>query len=1081
MELDARIILTKIVPPEPRGLVARGIVSEAALLVQTCDLLVVTAGAGYGKTSLLTSLARGDQSVAWLTITSPDRDPDLFLDYLERALGRALGVVPPPGAAAGPGRGGAAAGVRVVNWLAQVLQGDLLLFLDDYHKVADVPEIAALLQTLLENLPAGLRVVLGTRVLPDLPVLPRWQATGRAVVIGENRLRLDRDEAATLLAAACHLQPPAEMLDRLLEITEGWALGLQLLGQVLRGRPGQEPVRTEQLLMPSLRQGEAAVGSTSELLFDYFSTEVLKAQHPAMRRFLIEASVLDTLTPDTCDAVLGRRHSRRLLQAVEQRGLFLVRVGADSWRFHNLFRRFLRRELAAAGDRRLALHEAAGAYFTAAGCAEEAVPHWLAAGQHDRAAACVHGAAHRMIQTGRHATLTYWLNLFPAAARERCPDLLYWQGRLQEMRGVWHEALTWYDRAEAGYRRDSHAAGQAEIQQRRAYIALWWEGLPRKAQRYERAVVRLLEQGTGPEDGARLRNVALAHLVLGDAHRARQVTRRAAAAYRREGDREGEAWTLVNPGSWVEFVTGDFSAALARLSEAARAMGGEAGVYFEAERQNCLAANLLFLARFDEARAASQAALSLAEQLESLTLRAWAHRMVGMAWQRGAGADEALAGHHLELALTLAEEIRDIRVLVTAAVGQLRLAHRAADPAAVARTLARCQAYLRRNGDRWLAGHALAHMGLTQAVAAPAAAEPLLRRALRITEAMGDRYHQALAHLGLALVGRTDPGQLAGHLPGALAGVSRYGAGLLGGELQSEMALLAAAARKAGLPAEGLATLTGRPAAPTGVAIRTLGGFVVTVAGVPVPAAAWGGSRARDLCKLLAARHPQPLPKEQVLACLWGHLAREAAENNLYKTLHLLRRVMDPAGAQQRDRYVTLQSGVLGLAADVWVDAGAFTAHVERARQLEAAGDAAAARRAWLAAEQLYAGEFLAEDPYSEWAGDLRRCLQGQWLRVLERLADAAVRAGDDGEAALYLERLLVSDPTQEAVHRRLVECLYRAGRLRQAVEQYQRCCQILRGELGVEPAPETVALSRRLFGPPPAGDPYSPGKVTVR
>lgn len=1059
-ERDDRLILTKIMPPEPvKGLVERRVTSEALAEIGVRHLVVVAGGAGYGKTCLLTALARAHQPVAWLTITSADRDPDLFLALLEQALARALGHAPPPPLTLGlsarsaepGGRAAGQAGARLVNWLTRVGPRHLLLILDDYHKVSDVPEVSAVLHTLLEHLPPGLRVVLGTRVVPDLPLLPRWLASGRATIISEDRLRFDRHEAAALLAAACGLQPDDATLDRLLEGTEGWALGLQLLGQVLRGRPAREPI--------------SPAGLSAELLFNYFSAEILNLQSPAMRRFLIEASVLNTLTPAACNAVLGRNDALGMLRAVESQGLFVVRLGSQSWRFHNLFRRFLAQELAGRPERLQALHRAAGAYFTDLGDSEEAIVHWLSGGELTHAAQCMHTAAPGMIQAGRSATLAHWLSLFPAAYRAADPHLLYWQGRLLEVQGTWHEALACYRRAEVGYQSRGLLAGQVEVNCRRAHIAAWLQGLPRKAQRYLRRVKELLEQDAGLNDHNHLRQAALTCLALGNPEEGRRITRRAVGAYLREGNREDAAWALLHPGSWLEFIRGNFTGALELLDEACRLAGPEAGVYFTAEYQTSLAAQLLFLDRIASSRAAGQRALALAEQLDSVTLRAWAHRTLGYAWLREPEANLEQAEHHLGAALALAASIWDARVVLTANIGLLLLARRRQDRAGIARAIERARTQMRRTGDRWLTLHVSTFLGLALLRTDPAQAEKRLRSALRIAVAMANHYHRPLAHFGLAVLQRDDPAALHEHLPHVVRGVEHCGPGLLTDDFQPELELLLAAARRAGLPAAlRLAALVGASPAVAPLACCVFGSFTVTVGGAPVPAAAWGGAKARDLCRLLAAHHPAAVPKEKVLEALWGHLPQAAAENNFHKTLHKLRRILDPAGAEPRDRYVALQTGIVGLAADAGVDAASFVQHVEQARQAEARADAAGARQQWLAAERLCRGDFLAEEPYAEWAHDLRNFLQGQRLWVLDKLADCAIADQDYSGACLYLERLLAIDPTQEGALRRLVECHHRAGRRRQAFEQYRRLCRVLRTELGVEPAPETVALSRRLF-----------------
>jgi DNA-binding SARP family transcriptional activator len=68
----------------------------------------------------------------------------------------------------------------------------------------------------------------------------------------------------------------------------------------------------------------------------------------------------------------------------------------------------------------------------------------------------------------------------------------------------------------------------------------------------------------------------------------------------------------------------------------------------------------------------------------------------------------------------------------------------------------------------------------------------------------------------------------------------------------------------------------------TGVRIRLLGGFEVTVADRAVAADAWRLRKAKTLVKLLALAHGHRLHREALVAVLWPDRDAASATNNLH-------------------------------------------------------------------------------------------------------------------------------------------------------------------------------------------------------
>jgi DNA-binding SARP family transcriptional activator len=85
-------------------------------------------------------------------------------------------------------------------------------------------------------------------------------------------------------------------------------------------------------------------------------------------------------------------------------------------------------------------------------------------------------------------------------------------------------------------------------------------------------------------------------------------------------------------------------------------------------------------------------------------------------------------------------------------------------------------------------------------------------------------------------------------------------------------------------------------AMPDTMRVWLLGGFRVSVGTSTIAEGAWGLRKAAAIVKLLALSPRHRLHREQVMDYLWPHLGKQAAANNLRRTLHAARRTLQPRG-----------------------------------------------------------------------------------------------------------------------------------------------------------------------------------------
>jgi DNA-binding SARP family transcriptional activator/Flp pilus assembly protein TadD len=211
--------------------------------------------------------------------------------------------------------------------------------------------------------------------------------------------------------------------------------------------------------------------------------------------------------------------------------------------------------------------------------------------------------------------------------------------------------------------------------------------------------------------------------------------------------------------------------------------------------------------------------------------------------------------------------------------------------------------------------------------------------------------------------------------------------------------------------------------------------------------------KSRALLAVLS-RHPgKRHGREALAALLWPESAEAQARANLRQALKQLRRAL----GDLRDAVIIADGDTLAL------QPGAVEVDVARFEARHAEGTPEALEEA----VQLYRGEFLEgfslrEEPFSDWVTIERAHLRELALDALGKLSAHLAHAGETEQAIPLALRLVGLEPLLESAHRLLMR-LSAQGRRGAAVEQYRRCRDILRRELGTRPEPETEQLFQKI------------------
>jgi LuxR family maltose regulon positive regulatory protein len=401
--LETKLYLPKL----RRDVVARPRLSERLRKGAESRLTLISAPAGFGKTTLLTewlaTAATAKRAVAWVSLDQKDSRPATFWTYFITALQT---VVPGVGATALPLLQSADAPIEpvltiVINELG-ALPHDVAIVLDDYH-VAENPDIDDGMIFLLDHLPSQVHVVIASRADPRLP-LARLRARGELVEIRAADLRFSHEEAATYLNTVIGLDLTAANVAILGERTEGWIAALQLAGLSMQGRA-------------DVGGFIAGFAGNDRYIVDYLVDEVLRRQPDHVRTFLLSTSVLERLNGALCDAITERHDGKAMLETLEHGNLFVVPLDdvREWYRYHRLFADVLQAHLIdSRPDDVAALHVRASAWYQQNGDQPEAIRHAMAATDYDRAADLIELAIPAMRRTRQEAVVHGWIKSLPA-------------------------------------------------------------------------------------------------------------------------------------------------------------------------------------------------------------------------------------------------------------------------------------------------------------------------------------------------------------------------------------------------------------------------------------------------------------------------------------------------------------------------------------------------------------------------------------------------------------------------------------------------------------------------------------------
>jgi ATP/maltotriose-dependent transcriptional regulator MalT/two-component SAPR family response regulator len=1054
---------TKIVLPNRRSeILSRPRLLESLKGLLDNKLVLLSAPAGYGKTSLLIDLAHNVQMpVCWLSLDLLDREPQRFIAYLIASLAECF-----PGIGVTSRiqlsqlksieRDAESLLVTLTNEIYDQAEDDFLLIMDDFHLVDDEPVISSLLNRFLELVVENCHVILSSRTLPSLEDVTLMVAREQVAGLSHEELAFLPREVQALYAQNYRQHLSDEAAHQFVEQTGGW-----ITGMVLSNLPN----------MPRVSGVDT---------FAYLGQQVLDIQPEYVREFLMRTSLPDEFNAEFCDIILGPLHSTPqswsdLMGLILEKNLFVLPLEDGRWlRYHPLFREFLQtrirkerpQEVRPILERMVTAYEKAGewekAYFT---CKQ--------LNDIDALADVIERAGTPMLQTA-FVTLEGWINSLPPAIVQTRPGLISLRGPIMMTKGNLEEANQLLDKAVSIYKKSRNVEGLILAMIRRANTLRFLGDYSASLEDIEEAL-RLSEMDPAFQahyaEALRLKGLNLYR--LGESRQAVESLEHSLSLFSALNEVTRIPIVLMETGM-VHGAVGDVDSAQDSYQKALKLKQAESDIFTQAEILNNLAVLYHQIGEYELASDTFENGLICARK--SRNRRAESLLLVGLGdlYSEVEEFDAAVQAYHqAELAAgNLPKQF--IAYYLVIARGNLSLARgNLQDVSEILSSYRKKMKMAQSAYDRGLWTLMEGRYSLYKKE--PRKAISLLKecRELFMQDGRDLELHSSMVWLAAAYESMRDEKNARAEIQSFLAANTVPDHALLvtlrqaspwlkelqtdpvvGRSLNSLFEKIQRQSTK--LPAirrtlRRHASFIQAPSA--GLAIRAFGNPEVSINGRVISAPEWRTQSVRDLFFFFLYKQ-EAVTKEQVGAALWPETRDVQALKARFKNeIYRLRRAVGRDVIVFEDEYYRFNREM-----DYEYDVEAFDSHLTRS--FKTAGLTSRMDDLQKAVD-LFQGPYLT-DVTDDWAVPERERLNRAYADALEELAYRYLNANQLDRCLSVCERALQRDRFHEAIYQIEMRAYAALGDRPAVAREYQACKSAMQ-DLGIPPSRETERIFREL------------------
>lgn len=293
-------------------------------------LVLISAPAGYGKTTLLSQWAETQTHLGWYSLDESDNECERFIAYFHAALTKATsqGI----SSSSNQTRGNFLAGLSQLLIDHSHFKPHFFIVIDDYHLI-DNPEIHEGIKFWIKHQPQNMTLLLISRTMPPLNIA-NLRVQELLLELDITQLPFTHDESRQFFLNRTTDPISENEIDQLCDQVEGWPTALQLVNLYARQHN------------TSLQQAAKSITKiSSNHISEYLNDEVFHNIDADTRLFLLRCSILRSMNEFLLEKITSTPDSRLKLDNLVKQGLFVYPINIAHqeqwWRFHPLFASFL--------------------------------------------------------------------------------------------------------------------------------------------------------------------------------------------------------------------------------------------------------------------------------------------------------------------------------------------------------------------------------------------------------------------------------------------------------------------------------------------------------------------------------------------------------------------------------------------------------------------------------------------------------------------------------------------------------------------------------------------------------------------
>ncbi|MGD2125876.1 MAG: BTAD domain-containing putative transcriptional regulator [Desulfobacteraceae bacterium] len=1050
-------------------------------------LFLVVSYSGGGKTTLAAQFLQSQKlPYVWYNLDTYDQDPTVFFQYLITALQKQCPqfcIEHEPHSFSS-----ADSWPLFVQELEKIDTPSFFIVLDNYECILGAKPINHFLAYLLKQLPSIFHLMILTNRAPRFSMNGCRLADDLHQLKGSD-LAFTSEEAQCLLNDIFELSVPESTVKQLLRETEGWALALVLFAQSLRVREHSP-------------QDEALdfTNGCKENLHAYFMEEVFSGHPRKIQDLLTYSAFLPSLSLSELKDFLGSEDAELLFRSILEQNIPIVPLDgtAGTYRYHRLFSDFL---LQKARDQKssaeIAKRHLQTAIFLEKCHPVEAIDHYLRASHPEKAVALLEDLGLSLLREGRFEMLKLLLNKIPSEMRSQRPVLLYYAGRIREIRGDMEDAKNYYHKAQFGLKDRSNDV-RAACLGRLGIMELKKDRFKEARKIFNHSLHELESRGIHREVTKRLiathANLAKVHCKLEEYEKAASHLKQTRSLFDLYGE-TGDEVPLLQAQALQGVLEGRFQDVLplgGKGKSLCQKLGFEAVIpVFD---HYCAFANL-YMGNFGEAQRLAEKGLSILENqgtedclfgalladlghcqlatghihegvkslAESSRLFKKSHNFCGQYWNDFSisllatrQGDLSMAWDHWRM---MERNCGQLSLPIQKAMTLTVDAHLSAleqSPDKTMEKLAQAMPFFMQSQQKMSVFQGLV-LGAKSYLTIDR--NDLAEEAFLKAISLGDLnqyyycFHYELDWFRPFLERITQKNR---HLSSLWVGFPHIP--------QKE----ASFASEGSKPHLSVTPLTGDGLLD--LRIYALGPFRVMANGWNVPLDQCPSKKAITLLKyLFFKRHERGIFLDEALEFLWPEMDPQMTRANLRVILSMLRKVFKRPETGGNGFPNLVRDGnrlSLELGKGGWTDVDEFLNQITLADYKEKMNLWPEALGHYEKIIDLYDGDFLCEELYSDWCYMEREYLRDQFLASLMRTAECYVRLAKTSEAISTLYHLLRIDRFREDAYRKLMMLCANAGRKGDVIKAYNMCKRAIEEDLNLKLSSDTEDLYAKISSP---------------